>query len=228
MGTTRTCDLQHAQTSLANGKASMALLPAASAHEVLALAYKQMGNYEQAYVHLKTQTSLNDSIFNEGKTRAIEEMRLKFDIQLKDQALETMAQRQRVDQLSKIGLAVVIVLLLVFGYVIYTRQRAVFRREQALQQKDKEMHATQKELAEAELKAAAADLKAKESDLKAVAADLKAKDSDLKAAESEQKRLQEEISFKGREITSLAMNIVRRQRPLGSPRPRTQIPQKGC
>ncbi|MBK9453991.1 MAG: tetratricopeptide repeat protein [Bacteroidetes bacterium] len=202
--------IQHAQTSLEIGATSMALLPAASAHEVLAVAYKQMGNYEQAYVHLEMQSSLSDSIFNEGKTRAIEEMRLKFDIQLKDQALETMAQKQRVDQLSKIGLAVVIVLLLIFGYVIYTRQRAVFRREQALQQKDKEMHATQKELAEAELKAAAADLKAKESDLKAAAADLKAKDSDLKAAESEQKRLQEEISFKGREITSLAMNIVRR------------------
>jgi hypothetical protein len=208
--------ISHGLASLEAGKALHALLPEASAHEVLAIAYQQSGRYEEAYNHLKSQKILNDSIFNEGKARAIEEMKLKYDLQLKDQALETFAQTQRLDRFTKIGLGIVIGLLLLLGGLVYARQRAIIKREQALQQKDKEMHAAQKALADAELKAADADLKAADAglkaaaaDLKAAASDLKAAESDLKAAESERLRLKDELSFKSREISGLAMNIVR-------------------
>jgi tetratricopeptide (TPR) repeat protein len=172
----------HGKASLEAGKGSAALLPEASAHEVLAVAYEKSGQWQEAFFHLKQHTIINDTIFNMGKARSMEEMRLKFETRLKDQELETYAQKQRLDQLWKWGLAVGIILLVVLGAVIYTRQRAVIRREQALQLKDREVNAAQKARSEAE----------------------------LKAAESERLRLQEEIQYKSKEITGLAMNIVRR------------------
>lgn len=187
--------ISQAQASLAAGEGNIALLAEASAHEVLAAAYEKTGQYAPAFSHLKTHKMLNDSVFNMGKSRAIEEMRIKFDLALKDKALENFAQKQRLDSFLQVGLGVVIVLLLLLGAMIYARQRAIIRREKALQQKDREVHATQTALREAELKTAEAEVNATA--------------SNLKAAESERLRLQEEVSYKSREISGLAMNIVR-------------------
>jgi tetratricopeptide (TPR) repeat protein len=209
--------LAMARASLASGAGGTALLQTASSHEVLAATFEKMGRYDSAYVHLQLQTAFKDSIFNQGKARAIEEMRAKFNIELKDKELENLIQKQRIDSLWKWGLGILLVLLLVLGTVIYTRQRAIIRREQALQAKDREMHQAQKARDEAELKAQSAELQAKESNLKATEAELKvaalglqATEAELRAAESERLRLSEEISFKSREISGLAMNIVRR------------------
>ncbi len=208
--------ITHANASLTAGEGSIALLAEAGAHEVLAAAYERSGQFELGLSHYKTFAALNDSVFNISKSKAIEEMRTKYDLELKDKALENYAQKQKLDGLTKLGLGIVIVLLLILGVVIYTRQRAIIRREQALKEKEAEVHRTRQALDEleiktkaAELKAAEAELLAADAELKATASELLAADAVLKVTESERLRLKEELSYKSREISGLAMNIVR-------------------
>lgn len=177
-----------AEACLRTKEAGQSLTISAGAHEVLAAAHERMGRFDQAFAHLKAFETLHDSIFSLEKTRVMEEMKLQFGLALKDKEVENYAQRQRIDRLTKWGLGVVILLLLVAGGLVFARQRAIIRREQALQAKDKAMHAAQHALSAAELKAAEAE---------------------LKATESERLRLKGELDFKGREISGLAMNIVR-------------------
>jgi tetratricopeptide (TPR) repeat protein len=174
--------IAEANASLDAGRGSGALLQEANAEEILAIAYEKSGDANHALQHLKLQKSLNDSIFNLGKSRTIAEMKLKFDSEIKDKALENFAQSQKLDRLTKIALAIALVCILAIGFLIYLRQRSIIRREQTLLQKDRVLHDAQQALAQAE----------------------------FKAVELEKTRLREEIDYKSREITNLAMNIVRR------------------
>jgi tetratricopeptide (TPR) repeat protein len=194
--------IAQAKASLTAGEGEIALLAEAGAHEVMAVAYEKSAQFELALGHYKTFAALNDSVFSRAKARSIAEMRTKYDLELKEKALENFAQQERIDSLWKWGLVMLIVLLVVLGAVIYARQRAIIRRELVLKEKDRQMHAAQNALGEAELKAREAELKARESELKAA-------DLVVHAAASDQLRLKNEISFKSREISSLAMNIVR-------------------
>lgn len=189
--------------AIAEGRAALAindtlgaLLPTATSHEVLAHAFEQTQQFDSALVHFKAWSNLSDSIFNASKSRSLSEMRLKFESELKDKALQNLEQGKQLDRLTKLALGGLIALLVVVGLLIYLRQRAVIRREQALAVKTQEVARTQQALAEAERKTAESERKTAE--------------SERKAAELERLRLQEELNYKVREIANLAMNIVRR------------------
>ncbi|MFN8394598.1 MAG: tetratricopeptide repeat protein [Bacteroidia bacterium] len=174
--------ITEARAALAINDTVGALLPTASTHEVLAFAFEKSHQYDSALVHFKAFSSLSDSIFNEAKARSLSEMRLKFESELKDKALQNLEQEKRLDRLTNVALGGLVALLIVVGLLIYLRQRAIIRREQALAAKTQEVARTQQALSEAE----------------------------RKTAEVERLRLQEELSYKVREIANLAMNIVRR------------------
>lgn len=170
------------QQALDLGQAPGGMSQLASAHEALSAAHEGTGAYNLALEHYKEFKRYNDSIFNDAKSRAIAELNLKYDTALKDQEIERLNQNRRLSELRTIILIVVLVLVFVTGLLIFLRQRAILRREKILKEKDLAVRAANEARIEAELRAATA----------------------------EKKRLQDEIDFKSREITTMAMNIVRK------------------
>lgn len=154
----------------------------ATNHLGLALAYEPLGQYKEALAEYKLYHALNDSIFNESKAKSLAEMQVKYEIALKNKEIENLEQQNKLDRQGKWGLIVLLVLLSVIGLLIVLRQRSMIRREKLLKEKDREVHLIQAALAE----------------------------SEIKSAEASKQLLQEELNYKTREITNLAMNIVRR------------------
>lgn len=178
----------HATRALEVGQQIGGLRALASTHETLAAAYAGLGDYAKAYAHHIDFKRYNDSIFTDTKSRAIAELNLKYETAAKDAEIERLDQNRRLSEL-RIGILVVsIVLLIAIAVLIVMRQRAILRREKLL----------------------------KEKDLAVLAANEARIAAELRAANAETIRLQGENEFKSREITTLAMNIVRKNELLES------------
>lgn len=57
-------------------------------HKITSDTYKSLGNYQLAYDHLARFATLNDSIFNEQKSRQILDMQTKYETEKKEQEIE--------------------------------------------------------------------------------------------------------------------------------------------
>jgi len=95
----------------------------------LAESYEGISDYKNAYRFQKLYTSLGDSLFNETKSKQIEDMKAKYetekkdnDIALlnKDQALKDIEiKKQKLQKFSFIGGLGLVIVLLLFGYRAY-------------------------------------------------------------------------------------------------------------
>lgn len=150
-------------------------------YELLAVANHKNKTFEAAYDNQFIVLNLRDSILDAEKVRSMGELTMKYETELKDRKIESLHQQEELSQWQKGALATTIGLVLVIALLIFRRQRAAIRREKALQEKTKEA---------AEAKQALAEVK-------------------LKAAALKQERLQETINHKSKEISNLAMGIIR-------------------
>ncbi|MEM6843756.1 MAG: tetratricopeptide repeat protein [Bacteroidota bacterium] len=122
----------------------------AEAYELAAQAYVGLGNYRQAYEQFKLHKQYSDSIFNESRTRTLNDLERKYEAekksrQLADQQLLTTQQEEDLNrQRSLLILVVSVSLLLVlavgflFYYLkqrrrLYQQQLLVVKRENELQ-----------------------------------------------------------------------------------------------
>lgn len=150
-------------------------------YEVLRLAHAEVGEFEAAYGAAREVIALEDSILNEEKVRSISELTLKYESRLKDREIENLRQQEKLARWQKGGLAAIIFLILLVAFVVYRRQRAIIQREKALQEKVREAAEAREALNRAE----------------------------LKAAELERARLEADVQHKSKEISNLAMGIIR-------------------
>lgn len=174
--------IKHGEKAMSMFSGSNALLPMAAVHERLSESYEKAGNSDKALFHHREFKRFQDSIYNAEKARSVDELRIQFGTRLKDEEISQLKLKDEVARWRNMGLIGIILVLVLLGLVIVFRQRAVIRKEKELKAKDREMHAAQKALAAAE----------------------------LRNAEIREEQLQEQLAHKSKEITTLAMNIVRR------------------
>jgi tetratricopeptide (TPR) repeat protein/DNA-binding CsgD family transcriptional regulator len=178
----------HGRRALTVGQQVGGLRALASTHEALAYAFAGLGAYDSAYSHQMEFKRFNDSIFSDAKSRAIAELNLKYESVAKDAEIERLDHDRSVSRLRTVILVVTLALLIISALLIVMRQRAILRREKLL----------------------------KEKDLAVLAANEARIAAELRAANAETTRLQGENEFKSRELTTLAMNIVRKNELLES------------
>jgi DNA-binding CsgD family transcriptional regulator len=174
--------LEYARASLQQAEVTTALLEKQAAHEALYLGFKMLNRPDSALVHLIEVKSLADSIFSAAKAKDINEMHIRYETKLKEGEIERLSQQQKLDAQFRWALVAAILAILLIALLIFLRQKAVM-------QKDKMQLALQQQQLQAQ---------------KAIAA------AELAASEAEQRRLQEELEYKRREITQLAMDIAKR------------------
>lgn len=149
--------------------------------EAMSKAHEGVGQYQEAFDYSQKMISLSDSILNEEKVRSISELTLKYETELKDKEIENLRQQETLGRWQKGGLSVIILLVLVIAFIVFLRQRAIIRREKALQEKSREASEAREALGRAE----------------------------LKAANLEKQRLEEDVKYKSKEISNLAIGIFR-------------------
>lgn len=110
----------------------------------LANLMERRGNYPQALAWHKRYTQLNDSIYNEAKSKQLAEVNAKYQAEKKEQQIRDLAQRSTIQELKlrqrNTMLAIAITLFVAFaiiGYQFYNRRRilaqAALREEIARQ-----------------------------------------------------------------------------------------------
>jgi len=129
--------------------------------EQLYKTYDTLGDYKNAYENLQAFQTLQNKFVNEKSRNRIAELEVEFDTQEKEnRILQQRAEITEKEMIARnrvywiIGLAVLVLLLAVLGYLVYDRQRSrneVQRREFELKQARAEVEA-QNRLREQRLK----------------------------------------------------------------------------
>lgn len=115
-------------------------------HEV----YKKMGNYQQALEDFKAHTKLKDSMFNKTKSQQIEELRIIYDTEKKEQQIEIQEQeinvltiKEKVYDMQRLLLAFGLLIAFIGVYALYQRNKrnrlAKEKAEMDLEHKTKEL-----------------------------------------------------------------------------------------
>lgn len=126
---------------------------------------EQQGNIEEAFHHLKRQQALQDSLLEQNKTEAFEEMRVRYETQELEQQIELLEQKQALysaklsrSQLYRNSLIGGFIALFAILTLLYLRYRTGKKYQNELQKKNKKLEELSKEKSEY-LHIAAHDLK---------------------------------------------------------------------
>ncbi|MBT31934.1 MAG: hypothetical protein CMO01_19930 [Thalassobius sp.] len=151
-----------------------------SAYRDLGKAYHEMGNDSQAYFYLNKGRELYEKIYTEEATQQIALLQTLFEIEKKNNEIELLERGKQLDNLIRLIIFVVGLLLLVLAISIISRQRLKIRNDkQLLDERDKSYQA-EKNLMKVEL--------------------------DNKKLSEE--RLQDELKGKSKELTTHTLHII--------------------
>lgn len=112
-------------------------------------------NYLGAINHLETCRQLSDTIFNQAKSRQVEELKVQYDINRKEQDLQMLSAKeqlegqalQKAEQARKFTYLLVAILLVLLG-VGYSRYRLKQRSNRKLEEQQSEINAQYRSLQE--------------------------------------------------------------------------------
>ena len=106
------------------------------------------GNYLSAITHFNKHKILNDSLFNENKSRQIEELQVKYETGKKEENIDILEQKNQLQQgqlrqaklTGNLTIGAVILLLIIVA-LLYNRYRTRQRNNQRLELKQEEINA---------------------------------------------------------------------------------------
>lgn len=132
-------------TALAN-KGSDRLIDVRELYKMLFTADSALGNYSAAVKDLKQYEFLNDSIYNERKSRQIEELTVQYETQKKEQSIRLLENEKRLqkNELTKVRntiswiIGVAILFIVIIGLLV-NNTRIKQRTNQALQVQQKQI-----------------------------------------------------------------------------------------
>lgn len=120
------------------------------AFELRANAFENLGQYDLALEDYKKFHQLNDTIYNEKKISEIEELRIIFDTEKKEQEIALLAKNAELDAVKKNRLWVTLGLVSVLGIMFVWMQNQQRRREKIMHQKEQEIQIEKNRVAELE------------------------------------------------------------------------------
>nr|MCU0386329.1 sensor histidine kinase [Flavihumibacter sp.] len=106
--------------------------------------YKSKGDFQKALQFHERFASLNDSIFNENKSKQMTEMSVKFETERKEQQIKVLNKQRVIQRLGLIASVLGLLIMMVVAYTIYKSRKQKeekLRTESAFQLQLKEAEA---------------------------------------------------------------------------------------
>ncbi|WP_340200008.1 tetratricopeptide repeat protein [Ascidiimonas sp. W6] len=143
---------------------------------------KQQSIPEEAFVFYDNYITLKDSLFNSEKSKQIAYLEFENQLEIKDKELLALKAQEKKDNLIKMILFLGVVIISIFGYIIYvvTKQRA--RKSKQLSTKSQELLESVYALSQ----------------------------KNLENSELRQRELKRQLDFKNKELTSYALNFIKK------------------
>jgi tetratricopeptide (TPR) repeat protein len=118
-----------------------------SAYKDLGKVYNQAGQYREAYQNLEKGRTLYEEIYGEDIRRQVTLLQTLFDLERKNNEIQILEASRQLDSVIKISLVVGIVLLVLLGATIISRQRLKIRQDKdTIKKKESEQKLMQAEL----------------------------------------------------------------------------------
>ncbi len=135
--------LENINTAIAIAKEIGAPSELQKNYELLSRLYGKTGNYQKALDFKNQSVGLKDSLYNEAKSKQIEELQVRFDTQQKQDAITALQKDAEINALRLekqttlrnliIGISVAIVLFLLFAFNRYRHAQRVKRADEEKQ-----------------------------------------------------------------------------------------------
>jgi PAS domain S-box-containing protein len=130
-----------------------------NAYQELAEIYKALKDYPQSLRYLKKYKEINDSIFNETSSKKIAEMHTRYELEKKEKEITLLKKDKAIRELAlsrqrylNYFIIIVSLLIVIVGFVIYTRYRLKVKTSRALSEEIREHKQTTQKLLENEEK----------------------------------------------------------------------------
>lgn len=109
------------------------------AYSVLSQIYAARNENKKAYQMLLSHVRLNDSLFNVQKSQQIEDLREKYEAEKKEQEILTLTQQKAAAEFRRNSFALLSVLFLAVGFLVFAVLRLRVRKNQLLLEREKEI-----------------------------------------------------------------------------------------
>ena len=108
-------------------------------NQLLAGIYAETGNFKLAFQHQQRLMAAKDTLFNVEKSKQAEELIARYETTIKEQQIETLSQRNKVERLSRNGFAGLFIVALVLGGALVYQKRLEARKNRVLLEKEEEV-----------------------------------------------------------------------------------------
>jgi tetratricopeptide (TPR) repeat protein/DNA-binding CsgD family transcriptional regulator len=152
------------------------------AYQYLSNISQQTNDFENAYRYLKLHKTLQDSIFNEKKSKQIAEMQTRFQTETQEREIVLLKQEKVLNEIYLIAAIAFIIFITALGILIINRQKLKIKAERELAEKEAQLMEERRTLFEAE----------------------------LKNRELAEEQLQIELEFKNKELASYTLNVIQK------------------
>lgn len=131
--------LYHAQQSFHIAESINALQRIQKAGESLTNIYRSVEKYDSALHYYDIITRVKDSLFQQAKFREAQELQTQYETEKKEQAIASLQQEKEAVEFRRNTYAILSVLILIVGLLVYNRQRLKSRKNRELLEKEQEV-----------------------------------------------------------------------------------------
>ncbi|MFT3826773.1 MAG: tetratricopeptide repeat protein [Chitinophagaceae bacterium] len=136
--------------ALATKKQSQSQL--ASANRDMAKGFELLGVFDSAYYYNEHARKLVQQIYSASNNRQIALLETIYDVEKKNNEIEQLALDKKIDTIIAVATIAVVILLVILGAVVISRQRLKIKNEKELNEQNKHIYEKNRELMQVELK----------------------------------------------------------------------------
>jgi signal transduction histidine kinase len=122
---------------------------------MLSTVYSKLGNYKKAWQYQNRYIHIKDSIYNENRTKHIEELKTKYETEKKEKEIALLKKDKKIQDselkqsaIIRNSLIAIIALVLIFTVIYYIRFKKTVRLSRKLQEKNQEIERQKEEIAQ--------------------------------------------------------------------------------
>jgi len=137
--------------ALALAERTQDLYEKGAAYRDLGKAYNLLHMEDSAYYFLELSRRVTLDIYSQENNRQTAFLSVLFEINKKNEEINNLENDQKINRVISVSIAVVIILLVLIGLIMFSRQKLKITNTRAIGERDRNMYHTQKELMQKEL-----------------------------------------------------------------------------
>jgi len=197
-----------------------------AAYRDIGKSYNLMHQNDSAFYYLELSRKHLLEVYSEESNKQIAFLQIQFEINKKNKEIERLMLERRINIIIGISVVIVILLLIVLGSTIISRQRLKIKNEKSLHEKEKQFYESQDKLKELELKARRLEEEQLKTEIKNRELEKEKLFADLKSHALEEANLKQQIETKTKELSTHTLHIIQKNHLLEDLKSRLDVMQK--